>query len=152
MIIGVISDTHGLLRPQAVEALQGSDMIVHGGDIGSADVVKRLSTIAPVVAIRGNVDREEWANEFPLTETIDVQGRIIYILHNLKELEFDPKVAGISIVISGHSHKPRLDKKDDVLYLNPGSAGPRRFKLPLSVARLQLTSQEIDAQILELTI
>lgn len=152
MIIGVISDTHGLLRPQAVAALQGSDLIVHGGDIGSIDVVERLSETAPVVAVRGNVDTEEWANAFALIETLHLQGNGIYVLHNLKHLDIDPKAAGFSIVISGHSHKPHVEERDGVLYINPGSAGPRRFKLPVSIAKLQLAPGRAEAQIHELVI
>lgn len=152
MLIGVISDTHGLLRPQATAALQGSDLIVHGGDIGSIDVVERLSGIAPVVAVRGNVDTDEWANAFASIETLHLQGSGIYILHNLKHLDIDPKMAGFSVVISGHSHKPHVEERDGVLYINPGSAGPRRFKLPVSIAKLQLAPSGAEAHIHELVL
>ncbi|HEX7026807.1 MAG TPA: metallophosphoesterase family protein [Gammaproteobacteria bacterium] len=152
MLIGIISDTHGLLRPQAVDVLQGSELVIHAGDIGSADVVERLSNIAPVVAIRGNVDTGEWAEKFPAEEVIKVHGRHLYVLHNLNEIDLDPAAAGFDVVISGHSHKPLINKKDGVLYVNPGSAGPRRFKLPVAVAMLRVTSEDIQARIRELIV
>lgn len=152
MLVGVISDTHGLLRPQAVEALRGSELIVHAGDIGSPEVVERLSGMAPVVAIRGNVDTGDWAEKFPADEVVDVQGKHIYVLHNLNEIDLDPVAAGFDVVVSGHSHKPAVHNKDGVLYLNPGSAGPRRFKLPIAVARLDITSKGVEAHVLELVV
>lgn len=150
--IGVISDTHGLLRPEAVAALRGSDVIVHGGDIGSPEVVQALSEMAPLVIIRGNIDKQAWAQEFPETAATEVAGKRIYVLHNLKELDFDPAAEGYGVVISGHSHKPGIQEKDGVLYLNPGSAGPRRFKLPIAVAKLEISEQGVDAHIQELEI
>lgn len=150
--VGVISDTHGLLRPEAVKALEGSDLIVHAGDIGSVDVVDRLSEIAPIVAIRGNVDTGEWAGKFPVEDVINVQGKHLYVLHNLNEIDLDPLAAGFDVVISGHSHKPSVRNKDGVLYVNPGSAGPRRFKLPVAVAMLYITVKGIEAQVQELVV
>lgn len=152
MIVGVISDTHGLLRPQAVDQLKGADLIVHGGDIGSVDVIEALSHVAPVIAVKGNVDKGEWTNRFALTETVGIQGKWIYVLHNLKEMHLDPKAAGFSVVISGHSHKPVVKTENNVLYINPGSAGRRRFKLPVSVAKLHLTPTGIAAHIHELAV
>lgn len=150
--VGVISDTHGLLRSEAVEALHGAKIIVHAGDIGSIDVVERLSAIAPVIAVRGNVDTGAWADKFPEDEAVKVQGRHLYVLHNLNEIGFDPAAAGFDVVISGHSHKPTIRNEDGVLYVNPGSAGPRRFKLPIAVARLNVTPAGIEAKIYELAV
>ncbi|MFT5450111.1 MAG: putative phosphoesterase [Gammaproteobacteria bacterium] len=151
-IIGVISDTHGLLRPQACAFLRGVDEIVHAGDIGSVEVISQLQTIAPVTAIRGNVDKGAWANAFPDVEIIEVDGRYIHVLHNLNDLDLDPVAAGLDVVISGHSHQPKCETIGEVLYLNPGSAGPRRFKLPIAIARLSVTASGIHAQIEELTV
>lgn len=151
-ILGVISDTHGLLRPQACEFLRGVDRIVHAGDIGSPDVIAELQTIAPVTAIRGNVDKGAWADAFADVEVIETDERYIYMLHNLNDLDLDPVAAGFDVVISGHSHQPKCQTVDGVLYLNPGSAGPRRFKLPIAAARLSITTYGIDAQIHELQI
>ena len=138
MKIGIISDTHGLLRPEAIERLAGVDHIIHAGDIGRPEVVSDLRKIAPVTAIRGNIDRGEWAAEFPHTALVKLGGRSIHVLHNLKELDLDPAVAGIDVVVSGHSHRPKITTVDGVLYLNPGSAGPRRFTLPIALATLEL--------------
>ncbi len=135
-LIGVISDTHGLLRPEALEALRGSEHIIHAGDIGAPEVLKKLASIAPVTAIRGNVDKGAWAQKLPKTEVVEIAGISIYILHDLAQLDVKPEAAGFRIVISGHSHVPKQETKNRVLYLNPGSAGPRRFKLPVSVGRL----------------
>lgn len=150
--IGVISDTHGLLRPEAIEALRGSELIVHAGDIGSEDVVARLSEIAPVVAVRGNVDSAAWAEKYPLDEVVKVGGKHLYVLHNLNEIDLDPVAAGFDVVVSGHSHNPAIQKKGGVLYVNPGSAGPRRFRLPIAVARLNITSNGIQAHVHELVV
>lgn len=138
MRIGIISDTHGLLRPEAVERLAGVDYIVHAGDIGSPEVIEGLRLIAPVAAIRGNVDRGEWAAGYPHTELMKLGGRFFYVLHNLKDLDLDPVAAGIDVVVSGHSHSPKIETVGGVLYLNPGSAGPRRFTLPVALATLEL--------------
>lgn len=151
-VVGVIADTHGALRPQAIEALEGSELIIHAGDIGRREVIDGLSAIAQTVAIRGNIDKESWAEEFPLTKTIEIAGKRIYILHDLKQIDFDPAAHNIDVVIAGHSHKPRIHKTDGVLYLNPGSAGPRRFKLPIAVAKLWLSKQNINAELLELSV
>ena len=152
MSIGVISDTHGLLRPEAIEALGGSDLIIHAGDIGHPDILESLNTIAPVTAIRGNVDHETWARKLRKTEVLEVEGKSIYILHNLQELDLKPEVAGFAAVISGHSHVPKQETRYGVLYFNPGSAGPRRFKLPVSVGRIVMKGPSVQAEILELTI
>lgn len=149
--VGVISDTHGLLRPEAIEVLQGSDLIVHAGDIGSIDVIDALSEVAPVFAVRGNVDKGEWATKFPCEEVVEVAGKYLYVLHNVHDIDLDPAAAGFDVVVSGHSHKPGIEKKGDVLFVNPGSAGPRRFTLPIAVARLDISVQGIEAHIQELT-
>jgi putative phosphoesterase len=137
-IVGVISDTHGLLRPEALEALAGVDLIIHAGDIGGPDIIDPLRRIAPVHAVRGNVDRGFWANEFSPTEIVEVEGQSLYTLHDLNELDLDPAAAGFRVVISGHTHDPLVKEERGVVYLNPGSAGPRRFKLPISLARISI--------------
>ena len=138
MRIGVISDTHGLLRPEAIERLAGAHHIIHAGDIGRPEVIAELRKLAPTTAIRGNVDRGEWAAEYPDTALVKLGGRLIYVLHNLQELDLDPAASGIDVVVSGHSHRPKIETVGTVLYLNPGSAGPRRFTLPIAVATLEL--------------
>lgn len=148
--IGVISDTHGLLRPEAVEYLAGVDHIIHAGDIGSPDVITSLQKIAPVTAIKGNIDRDSWADAYADTETVTLASRSIYVLHNRNDLDVDPKAAGHGIVIYGHSHKPSIETVDGVLYLNPGSAGPRRFTLPIALATLELTDTSIQPRIHEI--
>jgi len=150
MIVGVISDTHGLLRPEAVAALQGSEHIIHAGDIGAEDIIPVLQEIAPVTAIRGNVDQEPWCRQFPETETVELAGAGIYILHDVNALDLHPQAAGFKVVISGHSHKPKQEMKDGVLYFNPGSAGPRRFKLPISVGRLEIIDGVVRGEIIEI--
>ena len=150
--IGVISDTHGLLRPEAVAALAGVERIVHAGDIGSPDVLSRLGRVAPVVAVRGNNDRDAWAASIPETEVVEIGDVSLYVLHDLHELDLDPRAAGFAAVIAGHSHQPRMDERDGVLYLNPGSAGPRRFKLPISLARLTVTGPRVRAELVTLEI
>ncbi|MEQ3626996.1 MAG: metallophosphoesterase family protein [Celeribacter sp.] len=138
MIVGVISDTHGLLRPEAVAALQGVDAILHGGDIGPEQILSDLERIAPVTAIRGNVDTAQWCAALPKTRVLTLAGVAIHMLHDLKTLRADPVAEGYGVVISGHSHKPLIERRDGVLYLNPGSAGRRRFRLPVTLARLDL--------------
>ena len=150
MIVGVISDTHGLLRPEAVAALRGSEHIIHAGDIGAADIIPVLQEIAPVTAIRGNVDLELWAMKFPETEVVEIDGRSIYVIHNLNALDLNPHAAGFAAVISGHSHKPKQEMKEGVLYFNPGSAGPRRFKLPITVGRLEISDGAVRGEIIAL--
>ena len=150
MKIGVISDTHGLMRPEALTALGGSDLIIHAGDVGSPAILESLATIAPVVAVRGNNDTGTWARNLPKTEVIQAGTRSIYLLHNADELDIDPVSAGYRVVVSGHSHRPAQREQAGVLYLNPGSAGPRRFKLPVAVARLQIDRTRIRVEIVEL--
>ena len=149
-LIGVISDTHGLMRPEAIDALRGVEMILHAGDIGGPHVIEALEEIAPVVAIRGNNDRDGWADAFKDVEKIEVGEVSIHIVHDLKELAVDPVAEGIRVVIAGHSHKPKIEEKDGVLYLNPGSAGRRRFKLPITVAHLRIDGKAVDAEIVSL--
>ncbi len=143
MRIGIISDTHGLLRPEATDRLAGVHYIIHAGDIGRPEVILGLRKIAPITAIRGNIDIGEWAAEYPHTALVKLGGRSIYVLHNFKELGLDPTAAGIDVVVSGHSHRPKIEIVGDVVYLNPGSAGPRRFSLPTAVATLELTGDAI---------
>lgn len=150
--IGVISDTHGLLRPEALAALRGCDRIIHCGDIGRPEVVEGLCAIAPVVAIRGNVDRGAWADGYPETAVVEAGGRRLYVLHDLKALEFDPAAAGFAAVLAGHSHQPRVARQGGVLYLNPGSAGPRRFRLPVTIARLHVSARRLTARTVELSV
>lgn len=137
-MIGVISDTHGLLRPEALKALRGATHILHAGDVGDIDILDALRAIAPVTAIRGNIDTDGPTAQLPATEAIELNGSLIYMLHSLADLDLKPEAAGIAIVISGHSHRPKIDSRNGVLYLNPGSAGPRRFQLPITVAHLHL--------------
>lgn len=136
--IGCISDTHGLLRPEALRALEGSDLIVHAGDVGKPEILDALRAVAPVVAVKGNIDTAAWASALPATAVAAAGAVLIYVLHDLNDLDLDPAAAGFGIVVSGHSHKPAREVKSGVLYLNPGSAGPRRFKLPVTLARLDL--------------
>ena len=150
--LGVISDTHGLVRPEAVAALAGVERILHAGDIGNREVLDALARVAPVTAVRGNNDRGGWASDIPETEVVEVGGVSLYVLHDLHELDLDPRAAGFAAVIAGHSHQPRVEARDGVLYLNPGSAGPRRFKLPISLARLTVTGSRVRARLLTLDI
>ena len=142
MILGVISDTHGLLRPEAVEALRGSDRILHAGDVGDPEILEALAQIAPVTAIRGNVDTDPWARALPETEVVEAGGVSIYMLHDLGQLDLKPEAAGFRVVVYGHSHQPKIEEKNGVLYFNPGSAGPRRFNLPVSVGRLTIEAEK----------
>jgi putative phosphoesterase len=139
--IGVISDTHGLLREQALEALRGSELIIHGGDIGGSEIIDSLGRIAPIVAVRGNTDRESWTAALPEKAVVEAHEAIIYVLHNVHALDLNPAAAGFRMVVSGHSHKPSRSEREGVLYLNPGSAGPRRFDLPITVARIDLNQE-----------
>jgi hypothetical protein len=150
--VGVISDTHGLVRPEAVEALKGSGLIIHAGDVGGPEVLEELGRVAPVVAVRGNNDRGAWAGALAEYEAFEVNQAFVYVLHDLKELDIAPAAAGFRVVVSGHSHKPLVEERRGVLYLNPGSAGPRRFKLPVTVARLNLSGAEADAEIINLDV
>lgn len=150
--IGVISDTHGLLRAEAVDALQGSDLIVHAGDVGGPAILDELRRIAPVHAVRGNVDRDEWSRELPAAEVVEVDGTLLYVLHDIATLDLDPAAAGFATVIYGHSHRPKQETRRGVLYLNPGSAGPRRFQLPVTVARLTVEGTRLAAEMVELDV
>jgi len=150
MTIGVISDTHGLLRLEAVESLQGSDLILHAGDVGDPRVLDGLRAIAPTIAVRGNVDTAAWAQSLPLTEVVEAGPLHLYMLHDLSRLDLNPKAAGFAAVIYGHSHRPAAEVRNGVLYLNPGSAGPRRFSLPIAVARLRVVGARLTQEIVEL--
>ena len=148
--IGLISDTHGLLRPEAVAFLRGSDFIIHAGDIGHAAILRELGAIAPVTAVRGNNDNGSWAEAVSQTEVLQVDEALIYILHDLAQLELDPAAAGFHVVVSGHSHRPMVEDRHGVLYVNPGSSGPRRFKLPIAAAELNVTGASVQARVVEL--
>lgn len=137
-VVGVISDTHGLLRPEALRALERSDLIIHAGDVGKPEIIESLKTLAPVVAVRGNIDKGAWALALPISAVAKAGATAIYVIHDIQQLDVDPVAAGFQIVISGHSHRPARTQRSGILYLNPGSAGPRRFKLPATVARLDL--------------
>lgn len=146
--IYVVSDTHGLLRPKVLELLQEADLIIHAGDVGGREVLKKLEDIASLAAVRGNVDTGDWARHLPKNEIVQIRGKSIYLLHNIEELDLDPKAAGIDAVIYGHSHRPSVSKKNGILYLNPGSAGPRRFDLPVTMARLLITETGLEGEII----
>jgi len=150
--IGLISDTHGLLRPQAKAFLRDCDRIVHGGDIGHAGILEELGMLAPVTAVRGNNDAGAWADGLPDTALLPVDKVLIHVLHDLSQLDIDPAAAGVRVIVSGHSHKPRVDERAGVLYVNPGSAGPRRFKLPVSIAELVIDGGAVEARIVELEV
>jgi hypothetical protein len=151
-LVGVISDTHGLLRPQAVEALQGVGLIIHAGDIGTFGVLESLRSIAPLIAVRGNMDTDGWAYALAKTEAVRVGRALLYVLHDLSRLDFDPVVAGVSAVISGHSHRPSCKTRDGVLYLNPGSAGHRRFDLPVTLAVIRIRDKSLAPEIIHLAV
>jgi putative phosphoesterase len=150
--VGLVSDTHGLVRPEALAALKGSEVILHAGDIGKAEVLDSFGSIAPVIAIKGNNDRDFWAKKIPDVLNLEINGIKIRLIHNVKELEDDPAHDGIRIILSGHSHKPGVLERDGILFINPGSAGPRRFKLPVAVGRLWINRGNVDAEIIELKI
>jgi uncharacterized protein len=150
IIIGVISDTHGLLRPEALEALKGSDFIIHAGDIGRPEILKTLQNIAPVTAVRGNIDRSSWARKLPACNVLEAGGVSIYILHDVERLDLKPEASGFAAVIFGHSHITKQELKDGVLYFNPGSAGPSRFRLPISVGRVVVSGHQVTAEVVEL--
>src|ERR1700734_1134912 len=152
LLIGVISDTHGLLRAEAIEVLRGSDHIIHAGDVGAPEILDQLGAIAPVTAVRGNVDKGRWAQRLPETEVFEAGGISIYVLHDLAQLELKPKAAGFAAVISGHTHVPKQEMRDGVLYFNPGSAGPRRFKLPVSVGKLIVEDGSVRGELLTLSV
>ena len=152
MILGLISDTHGLLRPEAIRALTGADQIIHAGDIGDPRILAELHYLAPVVAVRGNIDKGDWAQSLPLTTVWESEAAnlSVYVLHDLHELDLDPEAAGFRIVVSGHSHQPSSVERGGVLYVNPGSAGPRRFRLPVTIARLNLNERPLRMQLVDL--
>lgn len=145
MIVGLVSDTHGLVRPEALAALAGSDHILHAGDIGTPEVLEAFRRIAPVTAVRGNNDRGPWAGDIPEREMLELGGAWFYLLHDLAELDIDPAAAGVQVVVTGHSHKPAREEREGVIYVNPGSAGPRRFKLPVSVGRVVVAGAKVEA-------
>ncbi len=150
--VGLISDTHGLLRPEAVAFLRGSDVIVHAGDIGDDSILRELNALAPVTAVRGNNDGGAWANTIADSQVLQVGGVSIYVIHDVTELDLDPVESGVQVVVSGHSHKPAVQTRDGVLYVNPGSAGPRRFRLPIAVAELEIAGGSVNANLIELDV
>jgi hypothetical protein len=152
ILIGVISDTHGLLRPEGIEALRGSEHIIHAGDVGSPEILEKLSRIAPVIAVRGNIDKAAWSRRLPETQVLELGGVSIYVLHDLAQLDLKPKAAGFSVVVSGHSHVPKQETRDGVLYFNPGSAGPRRFKLPVSLGKLVVEAGSVRGELVPLSV
>ena len=150
--VGLISDTHGLLRPEASALLRGCDHIVHGGDIGDQKVLQELGTIAPTTAVRGNNDKGGWARSLSATELVQFEEVFVYVIHDLAELDIEPQAAGVAVVVSGHSHKPVIQERHGVLYINPGSAGPRRFKLPVAIADMRITGKSVTPRIIELDV
>jgi putative phosphoesterase len=152
IVVGLISDTHGVLRPEAVEALRGCDLLIHAGDVGALEILERLGALAPTFAVRGNVDTGAWAAGLPVTEVVEVDGRSLFVLHDLAELDLDPAAAGFAAVVSGHSHQPVVHRRNGVFFINPGSAGPRRFKLPVTVAVVRVTADDVRPEIVELDV
>jgi uncharacterized protein len=150
MLVGIISDTHGLTRPEALAALRGSAMVLHAGDIGNPEVLERLRAIGPVTAVRGNIDTQPWAAALPETAVVSANGHKLFILHEIGRLSIDPKRAGVAMVVSGHSHKCSIERRNGVIYLNPGSAGPRRFRLPVTLARLHVSKTALEPEIIPL--
>ena len=150
IVVGVISDTHGLLRPEALIALRGVDLIIHAGDVGNPEIIGELRRLAPTFVVRGNIDKASWADALPMTEVVEVGGRLFYVLHDISQLDLDPAAAGFAAVVFGHSHVPSVETRDGVLFLNPGSAGPRRFKLPIAVARVGVSHERLCPEILTL--
>ncbi len=148
----MISDTHGLLRPEVVDLFKDCELIIHAGDVGRPDVLEDLRTLAPVLAVRGNVDKAEWARQLPQIQVRKVEDVWVYIIHNLEQLDLNPAVAGFGVIISGHSHHPGIEKRDGVLYLNPGSAGPQRFNLPVTAAWLYVEAGTAEAELIQLSI
>jgi uncharacterized protein len=152
IIVGVISDTHGLMRPEAIAALRGSDLIIHAGDVGAPEVIEALRALAPTFAVRGNVDTVSWAAGLPMTARVAAGALFFFVLHEISQLDLDPAAAGLAAVVYGHSHMPAIETRNGVLFLNPGSAGPRRFKLPVAVARVGVTGRELRPAIVELAV
>jgi putative phosphoesterase len=151
VIVGVISDTHGLLRPEAVEVLRGADRIIHAGDVGGPEVLAALEALAPLTAVKGNNDPEPWARDLPTTAVLDAEGVLIYVLHDVAELDLEPAASGFRVVVAGHSHRPVNEERDGVLWFNPGSAGPRRFKLPIALGRLVVDAGGVRGEIVTIT-
>jgi uncharacterized protein len=151
-LLGVISDTHGLLRPEAIRALSGVSLIIHAGDIGSPAVIESLKNIAPVVAVRGNTDTEKWAGRLPFSEVVEVDEISIYIIHDVGKLDLNPDASGFNAVIHGHTHRPAIDAKNGILFLNPGSAGPKRFTLPVTLSLLRIINNSLTAEIITLDV
>jgi uncharacterized protein len=152
ILVGVISDTHGLLRPEAVAALKGTDLIIHAGDVGAPGVIDALHKLAPTFVVRGNVDKAHWAAALPVTAHVEVGRLVFHVLHDISELDLDPAAVGYAAVVYGHSHRPSIEMREGVLFLNPGSAGPRRFKLPVSIARVSVSGQQLRPEIVELKV
>jgi len=150
-IVGAISDTHGLLRPEVLKLFKSVDLILHAGDIGDRQILEQLMALAPTIAVRGNNDKGEWARRIPESRQIDVGGISIFMIHDVKEITASSH-SGVDIILSGHSHKPSIERRDGILYLNPGSAGPRRFKLPVSVARITISKSQVTARLIEIRI
>jgi putative phosphoesterase len=150
--VGIISDTHGLMRPEAIDALRGSDLIIHAGDVGNPAVIDQLRGVAPTSAVRGNIDKGGWAALLPMTELVEAGGLSFFVLHEISQLDLDPAIAGFAAVVFGHSHVPSIETRQGVLFLNPGSAGPRRFKLPVTVARVIVSDEGIRPEIVELRV
>jgi uncharacterized protein len=151
MLVGLISDTHGLLRPEALVALQASSLIVHAGDIGRPEILDRLNAVAPTFAVRGNIDSQPWAAALPMTEAVEAGPHLVWVLHDIAQLDLDPTI-GFAAVVYGHSHRPAIETRDGVLYVNPGSAGPKRFRLPVTVGRLHVTDDRLWPEIVELDV
>lgn len=152
IVVGLISDTHGLVRPEAVAALQGSELIIHAGDIGKPEVIDQLRAIAPTFAVRGNIDTQAWAATLPTTEVVEVGRLLFWVLHEISQLDLDPAAAGFAAVVFGHSHQPSIETRDGVLFINPGSEGPRRFNLPVTIARVRVRGHEIWPEIIDLKV
>jgi uncharacterized protein len=152
ILVGIISDTHGLLRPEAVAALKGADLIIHAGDVGASEVIDALRKLAPTFVVRGNVDKAHWADALPMTTDVEVGGLLFHVLHDISELDLKPAATGYAAVVYGHSHRPSIEMREGVLFLNPGSAGPRRFKLPISLARVGVSGRELRPEIVELPV
>lgn len=150
--VGLISDTHGLLRPEACDFLRGCDHIVHAGDVGSARVLEEFAAIAPLTTVRGNNDKGAWADALPASERLRFEEVWLYVIHDLAELDIEPRAQGIRVIVSGHSHKPGMAERDGVLYLNPGSAGPRRFRLPIAAAELRIAGSAVMPHVRELNV
>jgi len=152
ILVGIISDTHGLLRPEALAALQGSQLIIHAGDVGKPEVLDALRGVAPTFAVRGNIDTQAWAAALPMTDVVEVGHTLFWVLHDISQLDIDPAAAGFAAVVFGHSHQPSIEHRNGVLYLNPGSAGPRRFRLPVTVARVRVAGSSIEPEIVQLDV